>query len=361
MIFDRSFLKNYGWSLLIVTILFSAIGLLNLYSSSYLTGLVNFKKQIIWIIIGLITMISISYINPDFFKRNSHYIYVLSILSLILVIILGKTISGSKSWFAIGPISIQPSEFSKIALILIIAKFFNDEVYEGPYSLYELLKPIFYLLILFILIMLQPDLGTGLILFLVASSIFAFTGIKKKSLIISFLVIFGLSFPTWQFFLKDYQKERINTFINPSIDPLGTGYNSIQSQIAVGSGKFMGKGFISGSQSQLRFIPAQQTDFAFSVLAEEWGFVGSIFTLSIYFLLILILLDTASSSKNKFNMIVSFGISTLFFWHAAINVGMVIGLLPVTGVPLFLFSYGGSSTLTAFIGLGLVLGIRNRQ
>ncbi len=361
MIFDRQLLRNFGFSLIILSIVFSLIGLLNLYSSSYHTGLSSFKKQTLWVFIGIVSMIATSFINPNLLKRYSPHIYVGAILILLLVIFFGKEVSGSKSWFQFGPFSVQPSEFVKIALILIIARFYNDDFNDGPFGLFDLLKPIASMIILFGLVMLQPDLGTGLILLLIGASIFLFMGLKKRSLLFILVIIAGLSIPTWNFFLKDYQKDRILSFINPYEDPLGSGYNSIQSQIAVGSGKMYGKGFIEGSQSQLRFVPAQQTDFAFSVLAEEWGFVGSIFTLLVYFLIILTMLDTAGSTKDKFRMLVCFGAAALFFWHSVINIGMVIGLLPVTGVPLLLFSYGGSSTLTAFIAIGIVLGIRNRQ
>ena len=354
-------LKKYSYLLLILTILLTAIGLLNLYSSSYLTDLSNFKKQLVWFLIGLPIMMFVIFINPNFFKRNSLYIYLLSVLSLVLVIIIGKTVTGSKSWFKIGAISIQPSEFAKIAEILIIARFFSRENSEEPFSLFQLLVPILYTLLLFALIIMQPDLGTGLIIMLIATSIFIFAGLKKRAIIVSFLIILGLSFPTWHFFLKDYQKERIHTFLDPSTDALGSSYNSIQSRIAVGSGKLSGKGFLSGSQSQLRFLPAQQTDFIFSVLAEEWGFLGSVFTLLIYFILILSILDTAGNCKDKFSTMVCFGIASLFFWHVVINIGMAIGLFPIVGVPLLLFSYGGSSVLNSLIAIGIVIAIKREQ
>jgi rod shape determining protein RodA len=186
-------------------------------------------------------------------------------------------------------------------------------------------------------------------------------GVRLKSLMLILALILGFSYPTWRFALKDYQKERIETFLDPSRDPLGSGYNAIQSQIAVGSGKFLGKGFKKGSQTQLRFIPEQHTDFAFSVLSEEWGFIGGAFTLLLYFLLILWILDVASLAKDKFSMVVSFGVGSMFFWHTLINVGMVTGIMPVVGVPLPLLSYGGSSALAAMMGIGIVLGIRMRK
>jgi len=361
IMFDRRLIKNFGWLILFLSLLFSAFGLINLYSASYHTGLGSFKKQLIWVAIGFITMLIITFMNSNVLKRYTMHIFVISLLILIFVFIFGREVSGSRSWIAFGPISIQPSEFVKISLILIIARFYSNDFEDGPFSLKDLLKPIFFTIMIFCLILLQPDLGTALIIILLSGTMLLFMGIKRKSLLIIFSILILVSIPAWSFFLKDYQKERILTFADPSVDPLGMGYNSIQSQIAVGSGKLIGKGYLSGTQSQLRFIPAQQTDFAFSVLAEEWGFLGSAIMLLVYFLLILTILDTASSSKDKFSMLVALGIAALFFWHTLINVGMVLGLLPVIGVPLYLFSYGGSSVLTAFIAIGIVLGIKMRQ
>jgi len=361
IMFDRRLIKNFGWLILFLSLLFAAFGLINLYSASYHTGLGAFKKQLIWVSIGLVTMLIITFLNFNLLQRYSTHIFVISLLTLVFVFVFGREVSGSRSWIAFGPVSIQPSEFVKIALILIIARFYNNDFEDGPFGLKDILKPIIFTILVFCLILLQPDLGTALIVILLAGTMLLFMGIKRKSLLIIIGLIIAISIPTWHFFLKDYQKERIITFANPSIDPLGTGYNSIQSQIAVGSGKLFGKGYLSGTQSQLRFVPAQKTDFAFSVLAEEWGFLGSAIMLIIYFLLILMILDTASSAKDKFSMLVALGIAALFFWHTIINIGMVIGLLPVIGVPLFLFSYGGSSVLTAFIAIGIVLGIKMRQ
>lgn len=361
MMLDRRLIGNFGWLLLILTIAFTCIGLVNLYSSSYHTGLAPFKKQLIWVFVGILCMIAISFVNYNLLNKYSLHIFFLSVILLILVLIIGKEVSGSKSWIPIGPFTLQPSEFVKLSIVLAIARFYHNDFEDGPFSLRDLIKPIAFTLALSILVLMQPDLGTAIIIILVSGTIFIFMGIKRKSLLLILLTLLVLSVPTWNFFLKGYQKDRILTFIDPSIDPLGTGYNSIQSQIAVGSGKVFGKGFMSGSQSQLRFIPAQQTDFAFSVLAEEWGFLGSTISIALYFLLILCILDTASSAKDKFSMLVALGIAALFFWHTVINVGMVLGLLPVIGVPLLLFSYGGSSVLTSFIGIGIVLGIKMRQ
>jgi len=345
-----------------MTLAFVALSLMNLYSASYQTGLVYFKKQLMWVLIGIAAMIVVSFINHKHLKRYSLYIYAASVLLLIFVLVFGKEVSGSKSWINIGSFAtIQPSELAKIPVILALARFYDND-YEGvPYGLTDLIKPIILVAIPLALVMMQPDLGTTLTIILISGSMILFMGVRKRSIFFILVVIMGFSYPAWHFFLKPYQKERIKTFIDPSKDPLDSGYNAIQSQIAVGSGKFVGKGFMSGSQTQLRFIPAQQTDFAFSVLAEEWGFVGSLVALLLYFMIILWILDTSSRSKDKFSVLLCFGIAAMFFWHMVVNVGMVIGLLPITGVPLLLLSYGGSSTITAMIGIGIVLGVRMRK
>jgi rod shape determining protein RodA len=362
IMFDRRLLYNFGWSLFFMTLAFVALSLMNLYSASYQTGLVYFKKQLMWVSIGIAAMIVVSFINHKLLKRYSLYIYAASVLLLIFVLVYGKEVSGSKSWINIGSFAtIQPSELAKIPIILALARFYEND-YEGvPYGLTDLIKPVLLVAIPLVLVMLQPDLGTSLTIILISASMILFMGVRKRSILFILVVIMGFSYPAWHFFLKPYQKERIKTFLDPSKDPLDSGYNAIQSQIAVGSGKFVGKGFMSGSQTQLRFIPAQQTDFAFSVLAEEWGFVGGLVALLLYFMIILWILDTSSRSKDKFSVLLCFGIAAMFFWHMVVNVGMVIGLLPITGVPLLLLSYGGSSTLTAMIGIGIVLGVRMRK
>ncbi len=362
IMFDRRLLKNFGWSLFLMTLVFSFISLLNLYSASYETGLVSFKRQFVWVGVGIVALVSVSFLNYRFLKQYVLYIYVGAILLLLFVLFFGKEVAGSKSWIDVASLAtIQPSELVKIAIILALAKFYDDDYQVGPYGFFDLIKPIILIAIPLVLVMLQPDLGTALTIMLLSGSIVLFMGVKKWSVAFILIVIIGVSFYAWHYSLKPYQKDRISTFINPSSDPLNAGYNSIQSQIAVGSGGIMGKGLRSGSQTQLRFIPAQQTDFAFSVLAEEWGFLGSIFLLLLYFMIILWMLDTSSRAKDRFSMLVSFGIAAMFFWHVVVNVGMVIGLFPITGVPLLIFSYGGSSTLTAMIGIGIVLGIRMRK
>jgi rod shape determining protein RodA len=362
MLVDRRLVKNFAWSIFSLILLICLIGLVNLYSASYQTGLGVFKKQLLWIVIGIFGAIFVSFLDLKTLERYTHHVYFASVLLLLLVLIFGKEVSGSKSWISLGQyVTIQPSEFVKIPIILALAKFYHNDFEDAPYGFRDLIKPIFFVILPVALVMLQPDLGTTLMILLISGSVIFFMGLKVRSVVFLLVVILGLSFPAWHFFLKDYQKERIETFLDPSRDPLGSGYNSIQSQIAIGSGRLLGKGLKKGSQTQLRFIPEQHTDFAFSALAEEWGFVGAIFILLFYFLLILWILDTASFAKSKFSMTVSLGVASMFFWHTLINVGMASGLLPVTGVPLLILSYGGSSTLTAMLGVGIVMGIRMRK
>ncbi len=361
LVFDRRLLKNFDWFLFLIVLLISTIGLVNLYSATYQTGFKVFQKQLVWVLLGVVAMVLISFLDYRVLERYTHHMYAVFVLLLVIVLAFSKAVLGSKRWLSLGPITIQPSEFIKVLIILILAKFYHNDFEGGPYGLRDLLKPILFVAIPSVLVLLQPDLGTALIILLTSASLILFMGVRLKSLVFILAVILGFSYPAWHFALKDYQRERIETFLDSSRDPLGSGYNAIQSQIAVGSGKLLGRGFRKGSQTQLRFIPEQHTDFAFSVLSEEWGFVGGAFTILLYFLLILWILDTASLAKDKFSMVVSFGVASMFFWHTLINVGMVTGIMPVVGVPLPLLSYGGSSALAAMIGIGIVLGIKMRK
>lgn len=363
MMLDRRLLRDFSWSIFFITLLICLIGLTNLYSATYQSGLGIFKKQLLWVALGIAGVISVSFLDSKTIERYTQHLYFTSLLLLIAVLAFGKEVAGSKSWISLGEyITIQPSEFAKIPVILALAKFYENDFEDAPYGFRDLIKPVFLIILPVIaLVMLQPDLGTSFMILLISGSLILFMGVRAKPTLLLLIVILGLSFPTWHFFLKDYQKERIETFLDPYQDPLGSGYNAIQSQIAIGSGELFGKGLKRGSQTQLRFIPERHTDFAFSVLAEEWGFSGAVAILILYFLLIFWILDTASFAKNKFSMVVSVGVAAMFFWHALINIGMVSGLLPVTGIPLLLLSYGGSSTFTAMLGIGIVMGIRMRK
>lgn len=360
---DRRLFIHFDWTLLGIVLILSFIGILNLYSTSVngeVLGTPAYLKQIIWLLIGLMLMGVIAFIEYRHFAHFAFLIHAAALLLLFVVLAYGIVTSGAQRWVRIGALSFQPSEFVKISLILALAKFFQRPPSREGYSLRNLLVPFLLLIVPMALILKQPNLGTAIILLLVFLSILFFVKIRWSSLLI--LALSGAAIvPLFWNVLKDYQKRRIITFFNPDLDPLGAGYHHIQSKIAVGSGGILGKGFMGGTQSKLGFLPEQQTDFIFSALGEEWGLIGALVVMGLYFLLILWGLRIAVQSKDRFGAIVSFGIVAMFFWHVFINIGMVLGMMPVVGLPLPLLSYGGSFLLSTLIGVGLLLNLSMRR
>ncbi|HIJ20808.1 MAG TPA: rod shape-determining protein RodA, partial [Deltaproteobacteria bacterium] len=286
--------------------------------------------------------------------------YFISVILLVIVLVVGKVSSGSQRWLVLGPISFQPSELMKIAMVMVLAKFFSEQGGSSEYRLRDLWQPFLLILFPFAFILKEPDLGTALFLALLSASMVLIAKVHWKSLLIFFAACASFAPFVW-IGLKDYQRARIMTFINPDMDPLGAGYHINQSKIAIGSGFLWGKGFLQGTQTRLHFLPEQHTDFAFSVLAEEWGLIGSVAVLFLYLFLILWGLNIARSSKDRFGSMMAIGIVGIVFWQVVINVGMVTGLLPVVGIPLLLFSYGGSSLITSMAALGLLMNISIRR
>ena len=362
--FDRRLIQHFDWILLLVLLIVAAISILNLYSATYsirdLGGSRIFDKQIYWFLIGFGVFLLMTTFNYYTLERFAYPIYFVSIALLILVLFVGKITSGSQRWLNLGLFSFQPSELAKIAILLVLAKFFNEKGGHKQYLLRDLWKPFVLIGIPSVLILKEPDLGTAILLMAMSFSVILFVNINWKSLVI--LVISALSVAPFIWFnLKEYQQMRILTFISPGMDPLGSGYHINQSKIAIGSGLFWGKGFLKGTQTRLHFLPEQHTDFAFSVLAEEWGFIGSVFLLLIYLFLIMWGLNIAKKSKDKFGSFIAIGVVALIFWQVTINVGMVTGLLPVVGIPLLLFSYGGSSLISTMALMGLLMNISMRR
>ncbi|KFO66412.1 rod shape-determining protein RodA, partial [Smithella sp. SCADC] len=267
---------------------------------------------------------------------------------------------GSQRWLGAGGFALQPSELMKLVIIITLARYFEDHKSNEPYKLEELLVPFLIVLAPFLLILKQPDLGTALILFIIFVSIVFFMGIEWKSLLIVLAGVL-ISLPLGWHFLKDYQKERLITFLNPENDPLGAGYHIIQSMIAVGSGEIFGKGFLKGSQTQLKFLPEQQTDFIFSVFAEEWGFIGGLVLIIMFMSIIFWGLKIALQARDLSGTIMAFGITALISWEVFINIGMVLGILPVVGIPLPFFSYGGSAMLSLLAAIGLLMNVSTRR
>jgi rod shape determining protein RodA len=278
---------------------------------------------------------------------------------LLVVLVMGKAGLGAHRWLRIGPITFQPSEFMKLSLVLFLARYFDDrrELLHQPRTM---LVPAGLTLVCFLLVLKQPDLGTALLLFFNATAIMLLLGLRWRYFI-PLGITGGVLAPILWTFLKDYQRRRLLVFLNPDLDPLGASYHIAQSKIAVGSGGAFGKGWLAASQSQLNFLPMNHTDFLFAVLAEQWGFLGALVVLILYVYLITRGFQIASDATDFFGSVLAAGITCMLAIQAAINVSMVLGMLPVVGVPLPLLSYGGSSMLVTMLSLGLVLNVHMRR
>ena len=362
--FDRRLIENFNWGLLGTTVLLAGVGIGTLYSAvtagpdDSLSGL--YTKQLVWYGMGFVCMIVSFLFNYRLLERWSTLIYVACVCLLIYVLFFGKSAGGSTRWVSIGPASIQPSELAKIGVIIYLAGYYSKCITTEGLVLKELFRPLVIVMIPFLLIVKQPDLGTALLIVFIAGVMTVFTKIERRSLL--YLLSSGIvCIPMVWFFLKGYQKQRILTFLNPERDPLGTGYHIIQSKIAIGSGMLTGKGFLKGTQNALAFLPEQQTDFIFSVLSEEWGLLGAASVLLLFALLLIAGLNIANSCRDPFGVLLAVGITALIFFEIFVNIGMVMGLLPVVGVPLPFISYGGSSIISKMICVGLLLNVSMRR
>jgi rod shape determining protein RodA len=318
-----------------------------------------FGKQIIWIIISLAVLFVFSTIDFRFLRRTSVLIslFVASCCALLLVLVFARVIKGAQSWFNFGTISFQPSDPIKLVLILILAKYFSRRHIEIA-NLRHILISGFYAFSIFALILLEPDFGSAIIIFFVWLGMVLVSGISKRHLAVVFLlgvVAFG---GLWSFGFKEYQKERIKNFIHPLTNIQGSGYNAYQSTIAVGSGQVWGKGIGYGTQSRLKFLPEYQTDFVFAAFSEEWGFIGVSLLFLLYGIVIWRILVNAVYGVTNFEILFGVGLAILFMTHFIVNVGMNIGVLPVTGTTIPFMSYGGTHLLTEFMGLGILMGMR---
>ena len=350
-------LKNSNWLFIFLVSFLSFVGLVMIYSATHGETTSIFKSHSIKVILGIFLMISISLINLDFWKRHAYLFYLLGILLLLMATFYGIVGKGSRRWISLVGFVFQPSELIKIIVIISLAKFFDEKKIQSPKDYIFLVLPIILILTPFSLILIQPDLGTAMIILLLGIVIFFISGISVK-FFGSLTLIFLITAPYIWNGLKEYQKQRILTLFDPESDPLGTGYHIIQSQIAVGSGGVFGKGWTKGSQSHLDFLPEKHTDFIFSMLGEEFGFLGTISVIGLICLITyLTYLITSRFLYNNFNRILGYGIISNFFFASMINISMVIGILPVVGLPLPLVSYGGSSMISYFIGFGLLLSM----
>ena len=350
------FSKLFKLNLLIIisVILLGLVGVASLYSAAGGDWDPWARNHLIRLIFGIFLMLSLAFLPHKIFFKLSVVSFIIGILSLILVKFIGT--GNVQRWISFGGMNFQPSEAMKIALILVLAKYFDHVSKIELDKLKSYILPLFLILLPGFLVISQPDLGTGLTIILLGLAILFFVGISMKFVILCF-VLLASSVPFIWNQLYDYQKDRILVFLNPELDSLGSGYQIIQSKIAIGSGGIFGKGYLLGSQSRLNYLPEKHTDFIFTLISEELGFLGSILIILIFCILIVSIFKISFSVKSLFSKIITFGIGFLLFLYLSLNIGMVCGLLPVVGAPLPLISYGGTSLLTVLIGVGIVLSI----
>ncbi len=355
---------HFDWTLFISIAALAVIGVINLYSATSVargTHSEDYIQQIYWLVGGGILATIAAAIDYRHYERLGYGLYLGGVVLLLLVFILGREIRGSSRWIYIGSYSFQPSEFMKLFLVIALAKYLHDDPKSEGRTLKELIVPTVIAAIPTALVLLQPDLGTALILILVFVSICTLTRIQTRSLV-WLGVATGIVAPVfWSYGLRGYQNERINAWLNPNENILGYNWDPRQARIAVGNGGWFGQGFMKGSQNQFLFLHEQHSDFPFPVFAEEWGFVGSMALVALYGFVVLWCLRVASSAKDRFGAVLAVGVASIIFWHAVFNLGMATGLLPVVGVTLPLFSYGGSSVMTMLIGVGLVMNVSVRR
>lgn len=370
--FDRSLPLQFDWILLALTAAIPIGGLIVLYSAGFDPEYVHevlgwevltvrsqiFLKQLVFFCGGLAALGIAMSIPARLWFRFSYVIYFIFLLLLVAVLVYGTVTNGSKRWLSFGVFNLQPSELVKLGVILALGRFLSKfPPRSGLYRLTEILVPtgIFLLPMAFILV--QPDLGTALVVGAIGMSMILFIGVRLRVILTGAVGALLSAGAAWIWVLRDYQKRRVLTLFDPAQDPQGSGWQIIQSKIAVGSGELFGKGFLQGSQTQLEFLPERSTDFIFCVLAEEWGFLGSVTLLALYCFLIARMMQIVLRSRDLFSSLVIVGVAAMIFFHAAVNLGMVVGLLPVVGLPLPLFSYGGSSLLTTMFSIGIVMGL----
>ncbi len=352
----RKFLNNTDWILILSIIPISLGGLATM--TSFAGRPEFFHRQILWVILGFFFMFVIANFDIRFFRESRYIVlfYSFSISLLVLVLIFGKTIKGAKSWFDFGIFSFQPTDIVKLLVISVLAKYFSRRHIEIARIKHLFISAI-YVLIPVVFIMIQPDFGSAMVILALWAGMALVSGISKKHIIVVLGIATVVFIFSWLFLFKPYQKARIITFVNPTSDIRGSGYNAYQSVIAVGSGGFLGKGFGYGTQSRLNFLPEYQTDFIFAAFAEEWGFLGAIIIIFSFCIFLWRIILHAKYGSTNFETLFCVGYAILIFSHLVVNIGMNIGIMPVTGIPLPFMSYGGSHILGEFIGLGVILAM----
>ncbi|MDJ0866222.1 MAG: rod shape-determining protein RodA [Myxococcota bacterium] len=362
---DRRAVQNFDWWLLGLVLLLAGLGMANLVSATYseAEGWLSpaVRRQLVSFGIGMAALIAATAIDYRHLERLAPLLYIGSLLLLASTLVFAPVIRGNQSWLVFGPLRFQPAELAKLGMVVALARYFLRHPPGEIRRLRDLVRPALIAAGPVALIVLQRDLGVALLTLLVAATFLPFVRIPNRAWVAvggSALAVLAV---VWVFALAPYQKSRVLDVIDPGRDPLSSGYQTNQSRIAIGSGGLVGKGYLQGTQTQLRFLPTQHTDFVFSVLAEEWGLVGASTVLLLYLVLLGTGLAIARGSKDRFGALLAVGIVGTLFWPAAVNVAMVLGLAPVIGVTLPLFSYGGSALITALAGLGLLLNVSMRR
>jgi rod shape determining protein RodA len=369
----RRVIQNLPWQVFAVTAAISALGVWNLASAGKAAPSPVWQSQLMWFALASVLCVAVCVFDYRFLLQIAWPLYAVVVAMLGIVIFKGRTVMGAQRWLDLGPLHLQPSEFAKLAVIIAVARFFHvDERNLKSYELHELWQPLLLMAIPVVLIMKQPDLGTAIIVSAIGVTSILFARVKWQALALAAALGVAGGVVVWRdlhlqpgqkawILRKEYQKKRVMTFIDPEADALGAAYHANQSVIAVGSGRFSGKGWGKGTQTQLSFLPAQHTDFAFSVWAEEQGFVGAAGMVLLYSALVCLILWVAAGARDRFGAFLCVGVASMFFWHMFINIGMVTMLVPVVGVPLPLMSYGGSAVITMLIGLGIVANVGMRK
>jgi rod shape determining protein RodA len=355
--------------LLTAVVVIVTAGLVNLYSATSVYADTEtrarladiYVSQVYWMVVGGLLAILVAAIDYRHYERFAGVLYAGGLMSLGLVFILGTDIRGSSRWIQLGSFTFQPSEFMKVLLVMMVARHVHNDNKTEPRTLVDLAIPGLLILVPVGLVMIQPDLGTGLIMSLSSATILLMTRIRRRTLA-AVVVGIGTIVPlAWTYAMKQYQKDRITSFLDPEHDKTGIGWHALQSQTAIGNGQLTGEGFMQGTQNQFGFLPDQFSDFPFAVFAEDWGFLGCLVLLGVYCFVCVYAIHVASEAKDRFGAALATGVGALIFWHTVFNIGMAIGVLPVVGVTLPLFSYGGSSVVTTLVALGLLMNVSMRR
>jgi rod shape determining protein RodA len=365
---DKRLAHHVDWLLLLLVAIVVAVGVTTVYSATWAQAQKQMSplatRQIIWAGMGMVAMIATVALDYRKLDRYGYFVYLAVLALLVLVPAIGMIGGGSRRWIRIGFFALQPSELAKIGLIVALARYFHRDNPKDSYGFGDLLIPTMLFAVPAALILAQPDLGSAAVLGFIFVSMVLMAGLRTKTLVTMAVVgILGVVIAgrgLWGH-LKPYQQKRILTFLDPEADPLGAGYHLIQSKIAVGSGMFWGKGYLHGTQNQLQFLPEQHTDFIFSVFAEEWGFVGCASLAVVYLLLLLRGVQIVARAKDRFGALLACGVVSMIFWQVFVNMAMTTGMLPVVGITLPFFSYGGSSMITLMTGIGLLLNVAMRR